>query len=209
MSGNSDTINICADEDAEIDEANEENNCLENTWTFPTTSYDIPLAAGWNLVSLPLIPSSTAITDIISAGNLASGDPANLSTIFWFDTALGTWKYWMNGSGLLTTMEDGLGYWIYATVADTLTIHGTEAAHPCPGYPVLIGWNMVGFTSTTDMALVTYLASVAGNYSVVYRWNADTGTWSWWMPSTSNFDTMNPGYGYWLYMNDDGIINPA
>jgi len=94
MSGDSDTIKICADNNAVIDEVNEGNNCLENTLIFPTASYNITLAAGWNLVSLPLIPTITHITDIISDSRLASGDASNLSPVYWYDTASAGWKYW-------------------------------------------------------------------------------------------------------------------
>ena len=103
-------------------------------------------------------------------------------------------------------MEDGPAYWIFATVADTLTIYGTEAASP--SYPLLANWNMTGFTSTTSMELVTYLASVAPNYDVVYRWNAGTGTWSYWTVAANDFNTMDPGCGYWLHMLTGGTITP-
>ena len=114
----------------------------------------------------------------------------------------------MNGAGTLTTMEDGLGYWVYATVPDTLTVYGTQAGHPGPDYPVLSDWNMVGFTSTIDMALETYLATVAGNYSIIYHWNA--GSWLWWQKSNpaSTFTDMEPTYGYWLYLTSGGTITP-
>ena len=89
-----------------------------------------------------------------------------------------------------------------------LTIHGTEAAHPGPSYLVLANWNMTGFTSTSNIALQTYLASIDGDYDVVYRWNAAAGTWSYWTVIANDFDTMNPGYGYWLYMNAEDTITP-
>ena len=158
-------------------------------------------------MSLPLIPGDTDIDAVLSAANLAGGDASNLSHVHWFDPASGTWKYRMAGlAPTLLTMEDGLGYWINAITADTLTIYGTEAASP--SYPVLADWNMIGFTSISDMPLVAYLASVAGNYDVVYRWNAATGTWSYWMAFANDFDTMTPGYGYWLHMIAGGTITP-
>jgi len=172
-------------------------------------AYNITLAAGWNLISFPLIPTSTNISDIISAGNLAGGNTANIALIYHYNTTAETWMWW-NGSlaSTLNTIEDGLGYWVYATVDDTLTVHGTEAASPCPDYPVLTGWNMLGFTSTSAMAPEAYLASEDGNYALLYRW-ADGGWW-WWMKNNpaSTFTNMNPGYGYWLYMTAGGTITP-
>jgi hypothetical protein len=176
--------------------------------TTASTSCNITLAQGWNLVSIPLIPLSTNITDILNADNLASGNITNVSLLYYFDAVTSTWNNWINGSSTLTAMTDGPAYWIYATVADTLTVHGTEAALPGHGYPVLTGWNMVGFTSTTDMALEAYLDSIDGDYVVVYRWNAGTGTWSYWTALADDFDTMDPGCGYWLFMTSGGTLTP-
>lgn len=173
-----------------------------------SASYNITLAQGWNLVSLPLVPLSTNMTDILSADNLASGNITNISLVYWFDAATVTWKQWINGSGTLTTMEDGLSYWLYAETEDTLTVFGTLIGGTAPDYPVLEGWNMIGFSSTAGMPLELYLSSIAGNYSTMYRWNADSESWSYWMESSNNFYTMNPGYGYWLYMTAGGTITP-
>ena len=105
-------------------------------------------------------------------------------------------------------MKDGPGYWVFATVADNLTVHGTQAGHPGPNYPVFSGWDMIGFTSTSNMAPETYLASVDGNYTFLYCWF--NGGWLWWMNgnTASTFTNMEPGYGYWLFMNTDGTITP-
>jgi len=67
---------------------------------------------------------------------------------------------------------------------------------------------MIGFTSTSNMAPETYLASEDGNYSLLYRWAG--GGWWWWMKNTpaSTFTNMEPTYGYWLNMTTGGIITP-
>jgi len=167
----------------------------------------IPLAAGWNLISLPLIPDDTDIDAVISNDNLASGDTTNLVMIYNYNTTAEKWLWW-NGTpeSTLNTMEDGKAYWIFATVADTLTIHGTQAGHPGPDYPVLAGWNMIGFTSTSAMELETYLTSEDGNYSLVYCWV--DGDWLVWTVAASTLTDMQPGYGYWLSMNTTGTITP-
>ncbi len=181
-------------------------------WEFTTisfTSYNITLAAGWNLVSLPLIPDNTDIDAVISAANLDSGNFANIVMVYTFNTTAESWMWW-NGSpaSTLNTMEDGRGYWFYTTAADTLTVHGTEAGHPGADYPVLTGWDMIGFTSTSDMAPESYLASVVGKYTMPYCW--DNGGWLWWTNGNpaSTFTNMEPTYGYWLLMTADGTISP-
>ena len=58
------------------------------------------------------------------------------------------------------------------------------------------------------MWLEAYLASINGKYTVIYGWNAVAGDLSYWTVAANHFDTMNPGCGYWLYMNADGNITP-
>ena len=171
-------------------------------------TYNITLASGWNLISLPIIPDNTDIDAVISNSNLASGNTDNIVMGYNYNTTDERWLWW-NGtpSGTLNTMEDGKAYWIYATVNDVLTVHGTQAGHPGPDYEVFTGWNMIGFTSTSDMAVETYLASVDGNYSLLYCWI--DGEWLTWTIAGSTFTNMVPGYGYWLSMSADGTITPA
>jgi len=172
-----------------------------------TGQIDISLSEGWNLISLPLIPDSTGIDAVISNGNLASGNIANIVMVYNYNTTAEKWLWWNETpASTLSTIEDGLGYWVYATAADTLTVHGTQAAHPGPGYAVSIGWNMIGFTSTTDMAVETYLASEDGNYSLLYCWM--DGGWLIWTTAASTFTNMDTGYGYWLSMNTTGTVTP-
>ncbi|MDH5363776.1 MAG: C1 family peptidase, partial [Dehalococcoidia bacterium] len=174
------------------------------------TSYDITLYEGWNLVSLPLIPDSTAITDIINTDNLASGNMDNVDLVYYFDTPSETWLWW-NGSpaSTLTSMEDGLGYWMLMSGADTLTVHGSQVGDPPPEYNVIVGWNMIGLTSTATMAPEVYLASAAGDYALLYGWDAVGETWLWWNGSpASTLTTMEPGDGYWILMDNPGTITP-
>jgi hypothetical protein len=171
------------------------------------TDYDIDLAAGWTLVSLPFIPDSTDIDAVISNGTLSSSNVTNIVMVYNYNTTAEKWLWW-NGTpaSTLNTMVDGKAYWIYAAIADTLTVHGTQAGHPGPDYQVLTGWNMVGFTSTSDMAIESYLASEDGNYSLLYCWV--DGDWLLWTTAGSTFTNMEPGCGYWLSINATGTITP-
>jgi hypothetical protein len=206
MSGENDSILVYADPDTDVSESDEDNNYLRNDFY---RSYDIDIALGWTMISLPLIPDSTDINDIISAANLASGNPANVQLVYSYNTSSGQWIWW-NGSpsSTLTTIVDGRGYWVNATAADTLTIHGTEAGHPGPDYSVLTGWDQIGFTSTTTMAPETYLATVLADCGLLYQWTGSA--WNWWMNGnpSSSLTNMEPSNGYWLNMSAEGIITP-
>jgi C1A family cysteine protease len=170
----------------------------------PATSYDIDLVEGYNLISLPLIPDSSDITDVLA------GISGNVTIVWYYDA--GTWLWYVPGSpgSTLPAMEDGLGYWIFMNNADTLNVTGKEAPappEPSPTYDVVTGWNLIGFKSTVDMAHDTYLASVAGDYLIMWGWEAGEGFFSPY-PLNEHGGNMEAGRGYWLWMNIPGTIVP-
>ena len=169
-----------------------------------TISYDIDLSAGWNLISLPLIPESSDIDDIINSANLASGDVGNIDMVYHYNTSSGSWDYWREQTGgTLQSIEDGNGYWVYTKTADVLTTHGSEAA--TAGYSLQSNWNMVGFTSVEEQDHDAYLASIGEAYSVLYGWDAATD--SWYCPTMGqNGGKLKPGHGYWVYMSVPGTV---
>ncbi len=90
----------------------------ELSFTTLISSYDIPLVAGWNLISLPLIPDSTNIEGVV-AGISVDGVAA-------YDGATQTWSLYSPGAPSdLTEMTHGKGYWVKVTDAYTLTIEST------------------------------------------------------------------------------------
>jgi hypothetical protein len=66
------------------------------------------------------------------------------------------------------TLNDGNGYWVYLRSADTLYVNGTVMTFGSvpPAYPLLVGWNLVGFKSqpnATEPKTVTQFTFVALN----------------------------------------------
>ena len=193
------------------------------SYTMPATctSYTIQLGPGWNLVSLPLVPTNNAIASIIPANvqtlMLATGGIYYLN--YASGTAAPTWKWWTPERGAtITTMDACKAYWIYVSGACTFTVTGTpctassSSAIPTPmscpmtystGYTD--GWNMVGFKSCTSMTANTYFANLtngaSNTYSSVYRW---AGTW---VP-VAGTDYLTPGTGYYIRMNASGTVLP-
>jgi hypothetical protein len=89
----------------------------------PSASVDIPLKAGWNLISLPLIPADTSIASVLApiAGKYTS-----------------VWSYYPTPLWLLydparpgmspldlTNIEPDVGYYIYMTQDAVLTVSGS------------------------------------------------------------------------------------
>lgn len=173
---------------------------------------EIPLSPGWNLVSLPLIPEDSDITVVISADTLASGNVGNVGLVYWYDPAIEGYRVYKPGvGGSLTTMEDGKGYWIFMVSPDTLTVRGLEVplpGQPWPAYDVFEGWNMIGFKSTSSMHHTSYLYNIAGDYSVLWGWDAGAQEYFSVYPLGEHDGNMEPGHGYWLWATADGTIVP-
>lgn len=183
-----------------------------------STTYSIPLSAGWNLVSLPLIPASTTITDVLSATNI----PGNKVVSVWYydygsSCSVPSWKTYRPGytaSNTLGFMEAGKAYWISCNQTGTLSGSG---ARPCPAVvagapPTLLqyqlcynavgdGWNMLGFKCTQNMLSADYLAGVLNKYDSLYRY---AGGWV----SVAASENLTPGTGYYIQMNESGKITP-
>jgi hypothetical protein len=165
------------------------------TAVFPATGAAISLGTGWNLVSLPLVPTSVTIS---------GGTPI---VIEYYNT-------WVSPAGWKATtasgMVDGQAYWVAMSAPGTLTVTGTVAPvapNPPSSYDVVVGWNMIGYTSTTSEAASVYLAGVSGIVRL-YSYNNVTGYSSVTTTGTGSAAAMNPGQGYWLAVTAAGTIYP-
>ncbi len=84
----------------------------------PSLPYDINLVAGWNLISLPETPTSSAIGDVLA------GIIGDVEIVWYYDGATDTWSRYIPGGPppTLTEMTEGKAYWIEMTNPNTLTI---------------------------------------------------------------------------------------
>ncbi len=106
----------------------------------------------------------------------------------------------------LTTMVDGKGYWVIMSTGATLAGTGKELPLPPetpPTYTVVEGWNLIGFKSLTPRTAGDYLAAIAGDYTVIYRFTG--GVFS----AVQASDNMILGEGYWIAITaTTGTIYP-
>lgn len=149
------------------------------------TTMDIELNAGWNLISLPLIP-----------------DDGDVATLFSGLPVTAIWEYSGGAWTVPDELVDGLGYWVYMTAAATLTVDGVVNPMPPqtpPTYDVAAGWNLIGFKSTCTRTAGAYLYGVP----FVRIWGFADG----WVSMDSG-DMMQPGLGYWIAATGVGTIFP-
>ena len=167
---------------------------------------EVELFEGWNLISLPLIPDESGMLSIEDV--LASGDIENIGIIRAYDASTGLFPYYIpsSGTGDLTEITDGFGYWMYMNEADVLTVYGREMPVPPeipPSYSVIEGWNLIGFKSVEDDLTADYLVSITGTYPVIWRYDAATLEYA----NIIN-GNMTVGHGFWLWVTQDGVIVP-
>jgi len=114
-------------------------------------------------------------------------------------------------SGSLTTMQDGVGYWIYMTKADKLNVVGyviAPAPASPPAYSLSSGWNLVGYKPQPDASATEtvskYLSSISGDYSAVWIYDNPSGTWIRGTGSTQ----IQVGDALWVCMTTPATLRP-
>lgn len=155
----------------------------------PTETYTKDLVAGWNLVSLPLTSADNSTSAVL--GSITG----NYDAVVRYDAATHSFVALSSSD----TTENGVGYFIHMTAADTWSYDGT--AYTDMTAQLEQGLNMVGWTNTSA-DLPGALDSIAGNYRYAARWNATAQSYEVFVagaPSVFNdFDTMERGEGYFI-----------
>lgn len=161
------------------------------TVTPETFSRTLPLNQGWNLISLPIQPSTGAAAGIL---NEIEGD----YDILWSFTN-GTWKWYeaqdRDGSSAAEIVP-GIGYWIKMRQARSINLEGEVLTRTVP---LGAGWNLVGFNSTEPISLQDAIRSIADKLIVI--WSYQNGSWKVFdntEPGIGDLNTMEPGFGYWI-----------
>ncbi len=159
-------------------------------------AYDIPLDAGWNLISLPVQPLECDI----------SGQTASIAGKFTKLLARegGSWKIYDPANASLSdklALEPGKGYWISMSSAGTLSLTDSGLA-PSKLVKLGAGWNLVGCTLSEAAAVSQALQSISGKYEKVAEYSG--GTWKYYPGTLSQ---LTPGRGYWIKAVEPCLLN--
>ena len=165
----------------------------------------LELQAGWNLISLPVVPTQTATAKL-----LAPLIQLNELGIVWGFTPPSTWSYFKPPNlGTLASMVDGKGYWVLVTDPINITIVGfviTPGAPP-PTYSLATGWNLIGFKPQPTIQNETvsqYLTSVNTKYTLAWVYNNTEATWT----KATPLRQLWPGQGMWISLNATATLIP-
>ena len=210
-------------------------------------AFNVNLMPDWNLVSLPLMPDSGAITTMTNGVNgiqsvwyydatSDASDPADrwlvytpsqqdVDTLSTFATGRG---YWFKMDPQAFTMSAALGAGLPQTPkAIKMTYSGQFVAPGTlpPSYMVTTGWNAMGFHSENILPVTTALQSLESpqriwgsllqyNNRIVFEIPenpSDEPTFEILLGAFERLLTtsdLTPGFGYWIYMVEDGVITP-
>ncbi|MGQ9647460.1 MAG: fibronectin type III domain-containing protein [Thermodesulfobacteriota bacterium] len=160
----------------------------ETTWTLPSAA-KIPLAEGWNLISLPLEPLNPSVADLAKQLSPCLRQVYTIAndTELYFDPSLPNWS-------TLITLEPGRGYLVEMACPREMTIVGNRVSKPIS---LTVGTNIVGYNSLAPLPVSQALATIADKYTTV--WALKGGQWTIYDPYDENWTTLkelSPGSGY-------------
>jgi len=168
-----------------------------------STTHNIPLSTGANLISLPLHPEDTTVTQVFS------GIWSQFSRVYAYNTQTSTWtKYDKDGppfGNTLTDVDETKGLWVYVTGATTLVASGQEPIST--SIQLYAGANLVSWPSLDTVSVETAFGPIWSQFSKVYAYNAATSTWTKYDkngPAFGNTLTnLSPGLGLWVYVGSN------
>jgi hypothetical protein len=174
-----------------------------------TETFSLLLAPGWNLVSIPLHPENTTIAHILAS----IADSYDLVYAYDGCNATSSWRkydpYAPPFANSLTDLDEMVGFWVHMTITDTLTVTGTV-----PGTTTIsmcTGWNLVGYPSLQTKPIDGALASITGQYDIIYAFEILDMTDPWKKfdpyapPFASDLTEMKAGQGYWVKVNQNSV----
>ena len=155
------------------------------------SSMTLNVESGWNLISLYLQSTNTAVADV-----LGSIDGNYISVWAYTDNKWEVYDPENQDFSDLDGIVPGKGYWINMDSDSEITISGTAS----PGaIDLSAGWNLVGYNSSESQNTADAISSISGN--IVSIWRYKEARWEVYDPQSPDFSDltiMEPGYGYWF-----------
>ncbi len=166
------------------------------TVTVSAPEYLIPVVAGWNLVSLPLLPGDTSLPNALMD---IDGDTTWNMFHHYDGAAAYHWKTYNSAFPGLNHnyVDEEMGAWIFVdTVGDGfIKVTGTDPSGTTIN--LVAGWNMVGFPSQVEGYTAGDLKTDSGGLvTSVERFN---GAAAYDIEVMPDIDQFQIGEGYWVF----------
>jgi hypothetical protein len=145
------------------------------------SSTTIYVGRGWNLLSLPAK---------VTNGNKSYLFPSSVTSAFVYNP--------QSGYTAEDTLENGKGFWLKFAEADSIQVDGSASFKDSIG--VQTGWNLLG-SIAVPIAASDIRTVPEGIISSQFYGYVPGGGYQ-------QADTLYPGFGYWIKVNQDGAIIP-
>ena len=158
----------------------------------------IPLAVGWNLISLPVEPLDPSIAVLTEKLSPCLGQVltfVNDTEVYYDPVQL--------DQSTLTTMEPGKGYWVVMACPGEMTVVGNRTINPIPLTGAV---NLVGYNSLIPIPVSQALSSIANKYDFV--WTFKDNEWLFYDPNDeggSTLKVLSPESGYFIEVTEETI----
>ena len=180
------------------------------------TNYSVELnnnGSGWNLISLPVVPSNTAIAT--GLGEAAD----DIDAVWTYDptnpNAVNGWLVFVprhpQGTNNLTLMTTGFGYWVSVTGNANLSGSGTlliAGPTPPPSRALQTGWNLIGYyqlpneDNSTPVSAFASIGAPGVGYNGLWGFDNTTGFFN-------SVTTINPGDAFWISLPSVKTYTPS
>ena len=151
--------------------------------------YNISLEQGWNLISIPLVLENKSVNNVFNG--------VDYSHIFSYNSS------WI----IPANIDETMGLWVKMNSNDILAVEGIEPANT--NIALKSGWNLIGYPSLEERNVTEVFALINASLDTVFMYDAnDVGQeWKSYSPDKPPFlntlTTMQPGYGYWVKVDED------
>ncbi len=179
---------------------NPQNDIMSITITIISEqSYQIDLATGWNLISIPLELTNTSILNVLSSID------GKWDRVKYYDQTdvNDHWKGYSPakppGTNDLLNIDNKMGFWIHVTEPCTLNVTGSVPTFT--NITLFAGWNLAGYPSMTGRNITDALAGT-GYDRPVEGFNA---TSPYLISQYPDVYTMQSGEGYWIHVPADTV----
>ncbi|HMD13789.1 MAG TPA: T9SS type A sorting domain-containing protein, partial [Bacteroidota bacterium] len=148
----------------------------DSTFTVPPVKVAVDILSMWNLISIPVNIGNDTVSNVF---------PTRISNSFAY-----------NGSSYVikNKLTVGIGYWLKFSSAKTDTLSGSPISSDT--ITVAEGWNLIGSLSSRIAANSIISDPPAITTSQFFGYNG----------SYKTSDTLYPGKGYWIKVNQSGTI---
>ena len=179
-------------------------NHLDYTWSFTVlNAFKIPVVAGWNLISMPLISPNSNLPSVLQDRN---GDTLWDRAMFYNVSATTDhWKQfnigWSTSLNDLKSVNNRMGLWLNVTVIGDGFLNITGLLPTVTQISLRAGWNLVGYpTLCTNITIATAFWGTGADIVEVFDQSATYRT-----KVVGPSYVMKPGEAYWVHVPADTI----